>query len=227
MGGPTSLNVDDPSLTADRLELFFNENRDIYRTTRASLTSAWEMPVLVGVVSTGETESSPEISGDSLTLYFSRTTSSASYDLFVSTRDSRTDDWDMPSHLDELSTDDLDTNPTAFDPTRIVFCTGASAATRDIFEATRPSGAGDWNMPVERAELNTSDADAAPVLARGGRLIVFYSDRPGTDGEDLFTADRPSVDDEFTNIRPIDELNTAADEGDPNREIINNIYYCL
>jgi hypothetical protein len=172
--------------------------------------------MLVTSISTsGETESSPEVSTDGRTIYFSRTTPSAGYDLFFATRSMPSGDFGMITHVDELSTDDLDTNPTALGATRMVFCTGASAAERDIFEATRPSGVGDWNGAVERTELNTSDTDAAPILARGGRLILFYSNRPGTSGEDLFMAVRASVDEPFTDIRPIDELNTNGDEGDP------------
>src|SRR5690349_20008434 len=70
-GLPTALfpggGDDDPTLTGDLLELYFNRNSDIYTSTRASVTDAWGTPALVTELSTVYNETTPEITYDGLT----------------------------------------------------------------------------------------------------------------------------------------------------------------
>src|SRR5262245_35691555 len=44
--------VDDPTLTSDLLELYFNANADIYVATRVQATDAWGAPQLIATLST-------------------------------------------------------------------------------------------------------------------------------------------------------------------------------
>src|SRR5262245_53540373 len=60
---------DDPSLTADLRELYFNRASDIYRATRASPSDAWSTPELVAELSSAASETTPEITGDGLTIF--------------------------------------------------------------------------------------------------------------------------------------------------------------
>jgi len=60
---------DDPSLTGDLLELYFNRNDDLFVTERVAIGTPWNSAVRLPI-STGSLETTPEISPDGLTLYF-------------------------------------------------------------------------------------------------------------------------------------------------------------
>src|SRR5688572_9556243 len=64
---------DDPTLTADQLEVYFNSAGNIYTSTRASMNDAWGAPQPLSAVNTAESENTPEVSADGLELFFSRT----------------------------------------------------------------------------------------------------------------------------------------------------------
>ena len=68
---------DDPSLTDDLLEIYFDSNRpgglgndDLWMSRRASVTSPWETPVNLPTLSSSVTDEMPHISGDGLTIYW-------------------------------------------------------------------------------------------------------------------------------------------------------------
>jgi hypothetical protein len=147
-----------------------------------------------------------------LTLYFTR-----SQDIWVSTRDDRSSAWKSPSTVDELNTGDVESNASvSYGDRGLFFARGTSVATRDIYEASRPGTTGTWDTIVARTELNTADLDAGSTVAIDGRLVVFFTARPGdAGGSDLYTATRSGPMAAFTNIVPLSELNTAGDEEDP------------
>lgn len=67
-GTPTSLmlpaNADDPSMTADALELYFNLGGDICVSTRETATDPWGAEVKVEELSSTANETSPEVLPD-------------------------------------------------------------------------------------------------------------------------------------------------------------------
>src|SRR5262245_946591 len=99
----TPVDDDDPTATGDLLELYFNRTNDIYVTKRASLTDPWGAPVAVAELNTGNTETTPEVTYDGLTIYFasSRAGSLGGNDIWRSTRTSRTVPWSTPVHVNE------------------------------------------------------------------------------------------------------------------------------
>src|SRR5262245_23929212 len=64
--------LDDPTLTADMLEIYFNSNRsgndDIWMSTRSTTSSVWNDPTLVAELNTISRESDPEVSYDGLVI---------------------------------------------------------------------------------------------------------------------------------------------------------------
>jgi len=72
----TTLNEDDATLSSTTLEIVFaindavNGGKDLYYASRLSATSAWTMPVPLGLNTVGTSEETPRFSGDDLTLYF-------------------------------------------------------------------------------------------------------------------------------------------------------------
>src|ERR1041385_7966918 len=92
-------NGDAPPLPADLLELYINVNsNDIYRTTRASIADAWTAPVIVPELDVAAAQSTPELTPDGLTMYFSsaRPGSLGSNDIWLTTRGSRAGAWWPP-----------------------------------------------------------------------------------------------------------------------------------
>ncbi len=100
---------DSPSLSADGLSLYFQSDRsggqgyfDLYVATRPSLDAPWGPPENVGVpINTNNDETTPFLSPDGLSLYFSvaiRTWSSTSYvsNMYVSHRKTVSSPWETP-----------------------------------------------------------------------------------------------------------------------------------
>ncbi|HUS33434.1 MAG TPA: hypothetical protein VMZ53_33260 [Kofleriaceae bacterium] len=225
IASPTSLE-DDPSITADRLELFFNSDRpgslggaDIYVTTRATPSDAWTTPVAVPVVNTAYSETTPKISADGLTLYFSSDRpggTNANYDVWVSTRPSRTGAWSAPTWVPELSSvaSDSGANPTS-SMLALVLCSDRDGA-GDLYVAKRAALGDPWGAPSALVEVNSAEGDADPTLAHGDRVIVFISARPGgLGGNDIYMATRSSAAAPFDTPVLLPELNSAMQEEDP------------
>jgi Tol biopolymer transport system component len=66
-----------PGISADGLSLYFSSTRsggraDLWVTTRATFSDPWDPPVVLGsTINSADTDDSPSISRDGLTLYFS------------------------------------------------------------------------------------------------------------------------------------------------------------
>jgi hypothetical protein len=90
----------DPTLTGDRLEVFFTRTAagslgNIYTAKRASVDVPFGEPSLVSVLNTDASEVSPEVSRDGLKIWFIRGTAA-----YFSTRTSRIAGWSVPAQLD-------------------------------------------------------------------------------------------------------------------------------
>ncbi len=142
---------ENPSLTADLLEIYFTSDRDggagdydLYVARRASVEEPFGEPVNVSELSSEEFESSPAVSADGLTLWFGsdREGGVGGNDVWVARRDSRDDAWGEPENVAELNT--------AAD------------------EIPRPLGAGGTTMPLGRRE-------------EGGRYFTYLARRSGPD----------------------------------------------
>jgi len=96
-------------ISADGLELFFGSDRpgglggwDIWVTTRTTINDDWREPVNLGpTVNSSSGDGAPSISADSLSLFFdsSRPGGHGSWDIWVTTRATKDDDWGLPVNL--------------------------------------------------------------------------------------------------------------------------------
>jgi hypothetical protein len=218
---------DDPTVTADLLELYFESDRfdgrgDILVSRRSSPAEPWGAPELVDELSDPSfDEETPEISADGLTILLSiggRPDSLGGSDLYMATRPDRGSAWSAPVHVDELSST-AGEGAAAVDASglRLVLHSGRNGGTMlDLFEATRSTPNAPWSAPQRIDELSTAGTDGTPYLVGGGLVLYFASDRPGSVGElDLFVATRPALDAAFSEPEPVSELNTAASLEDP------------
>jgi hypothetical protein len=216
---------ENPSLTADLLEIYFTSDReggagdyDLYVARRASADDSFGEPENVTELSTESFESSPAVSADGLTLWFGsdREGGAGGNDVWVARRESRDDPWGEAENVAELNT--------AAD------------------EIPRPLGAGETTMPLGRREEggryftylarrsgpdeafsepelieSLVEADVIAVtdawLSPSGDELWYVRGIEGEKG-DIYIARRDG-DGQFVNTGPAPHVNTDADERDP------------
>ena len=208
---------DDPTLTGDLLEVYFNLNGDIYGSTRGAVSDPWPTPVPIAAVnSTTATETTCEVSPDGLELYFSsnRLGGSGGQDIYVSTRQNRGDPFGQPMRIPQLASGGDDVTATTFTPSGLVmYLTSTRAGTLDMYRTTRMSRTTPWAAPMLVTELQTPGTETEPTLTPGETLMVFSGDGPGI--RDLYTTSRATAAAPWETPVPIAELNTGASEEDP------------
>lgn len=217
---------DDPTFTADLLELYFSSDRaggaglsDIWVSRRTSPSLPWGAPTPVVELNLGSDDALPGVSPDGLTLWISsdRPGGFGTYDIWVSTRPSRTAPWSAPVLAADLSSTAEDLAPQVSEDglTMVITSTRPGGpGGRDLCWSTRASPAAPWRTPVLIEGVNTAADDSEGRLMPGGLELYFRSASPAGD-TDLFVARRASVADAFSAPQPITELDTAANEDDP------------
>jgi hypothetical protein len=217
---------DDPTLTADMLEIFFDSKRpggkgggDIWTSTRGSLTGAWSTPINVGVLNTADGETTPEVSPDGLTIHFSssRTGGLGSGDIYVATRASRTAPWSAPKHVKELCSADGDYAPTVSHDLKymIMSSTRPGIGDFDLYTVTRAKVTDTWSAPALRNDLDTTYVETDPWYNKARTVIYFATDRPGGKGSwDIWRATRPTASGSFGAPAPVPELNSPQNDSD-------------
>lgn len=103
-GGAMALG-DDPSVTADGLELYFNDDRVIRVATRATISAPWSAPTAASGL--GGMVFSPFVSADGLTMWGLDT----ALDIVVATRVSRSSVWSQATRIAAVSSGADDDGP--------------------------------------------------------------------------------------------------------------------
>ncbi|MHC4119032.1 MAG: LamG-like jellyroll fold domain-containing protein [Planctomycetota bacterium] len=197
-----------PSISADGLTLFFVSELpggygflDLFVTKRVTKEDDWGTPVNLGAtVNSSTSDSSPSISADGLSLYFSsmRPGGSGLHDVYVTTRAAKEDGWGTPVNLGTT------VNSSGHDSTSSISADGlllffyydpdpAEAGGEDIWVTTRPNVGEPWGPPLNPgASLNTAYGEWCPTISPDG-LSLYFSDfqspRPGgVGGEDIWQA---------------------------------------
>jgi hypothetical protein len=227
---PSVGKYDDPSVTQDLLQLFFNvdfpkekdASEDIWVVTRASRDEPWGRAEPVTELNTSARETGIAISPDGLTIWFSSDRDGDGLDVYVSTRESADPSarspWSEPVRVTSLSTDDDDlVSGISVDQLTLTLARREGPGKDyDIYISTRSSLDAEWSPAVPLDALNTDgkDGDASVVGADG--LTLVYTQGPDGGHGDLFMARRPSLDAPFNadDVTALDELNTEYDERD-------------
>ncbi len=212
---------DDPTLTDDMLVIVFNSDRDfgdddLFMSERASATDSWSAPRSLDELNTNAAETTPEMSGDGLVLYFasSRLGGYGGYDIYRSTRASRADRWSAPAHVDSLSSPQSDSAAAPIMGETITAIVIESRSTSPyILESRRPSAAVDWGAAVPLA-LGGDGTDRSAMLETTGLGLWFDSNRTGGMGYDIYLALRPDLDSPFGVPTRIDELASIGTDTD-------------
>lgn len=211
---------DDPTLTGDMLEIYYNRGADIWVSTRATVTAAWGAPQPATGLSSASTETNPEITPDGLTIFFASTRphpdAKGSYDIFVATRASRVAAWSTPTPVKELNTADSDHAGPAPDLlTMIVIRDGVgSLGAHDLLISTRPSTGSLWSAPAPLSTLNSSAQESSAWLDVSATLLYYASSRQAAN-HDIYLSIRPGAGQPFGAPLNLTSLNSADTDEDP------------
>lgn len=214
-GNPTA-GGDDPTFSADQLELYFELNSEVMRMTRSSLADSWSAPQPVAELSDpAYDETTPELSYDGLTMLVVRKlagSASTDTDIWIATRPSVTAPWAPPTKVTELSSPALESDPVlALDGQLMFFARKPVGEDPDIYQSTRETP-GPWS-PIESVPaINTIAAEGSPFLSVDALTLYLSSSRSG--GFDLFVSTRPTLNDAFSTPSAIVELTTENEEHD-------------
>lgn len=220
--GTAGSNEDDPTVTADLLELYFNARHasgegawDIWVATRSNTQAPWGAPRLVSELSTEIEETSPGVSADGLSLWFTRHTACGRTDeIMVAERPGRAQPWGEPRCVDGLNSpvEEFGLEVT-FDGLQMIF-TSDRRGSNDLFISERSEVANNWGFPALLTAVNSDWSDGDGQLSAGGLTLLFASTRPGG-SSDLYWSNRTSLAAEFSVPKPIAELNSNVGDTDP------------
>ena len=180
----------------------------------APMLGPWGEPQPIAELNTNSNEDDPSLTGDGLEIYFGSDRQGAPEDVWRATRDSPSAPWRTPERVAELSSPQTDSNIKVSGDGLTIFVTSTRGSVdTDLYVAKRPDRSAPWGTPVRIAELCSAQGDwcacARPDLLR----ITFCSNRDGD--EDLYLAERATVEDPWGAPVQIAELASAVDECDP------------
>jgi hypothetical protein len=234
-----TVRTDNPTLTADLLEIYFTSERvsgngDVWYARRSSRSQRFISPQPVAEVNTANFETSAAISADGLTLWFGsdRPNGVGSTDIWVVSRASRSDPWSTPpQNVNELNTagEDIPRPPGQHGLVMPLASKQTPQSVYQTYLAERASSGALFGDPVLIAELAEPDLSTVDGFLTDDGLTFFYSRSPlqlltdagpVVDGgalptADLFVAWRRSLNEKFSYPQPLDDLNTPGDERDP------------
>jgi WD40 repeat protein len=230
--GTDSDNEDNPSLTADLLQIFFTSNLeddddtgvDVFTARRSSIDTDFGEARRLSAVSTDGFDTSPSISLDGLTLWVGSEVASddddddEDVDIVRFTRPSAAADaWDDGTPETALNSSAKDIpRPLALDET--VMPLGSQRDDDGVYLTylAQRSGPGQpFGTPTLISELVQSDRSTVDAfLSNDGRLLFFNWEPDDGEGE-LYMAWRKSVTEPFNTPLPLTEINTSGDERDP------------
>jgi hypothetical protein len=216
--------TDNPSLTADMLEIFFTSEReggaaDIFVAQRAERADPFGAVQRVAELSAAGIETSPAVSADGLTLWFAsdRAGGQGDLDIWVATRGARDDAWSAPRNLPVLNSGEKDIPRPPGQRARIM----PMASDRDalgfyrILFAERAEADAPFGEPAPVPEFVFDDESTVDGFLSDDGLTLFYVSGPAFGPADMFVASRRSTSDPFEAHLSLDELNTENDERDP------------
>src|SRR6185437_9926674 len=192
---------DNPTLTADLLEIYFTTDRvsgngDVWFASRSSPSAPFGTPAAVTAVNGDSFETSSAISADGLTLWFGsdRPGGAGTNDIWVSQRPSRDAPWSTPVNVVALNgpDDDIPRPPgqhalvMPMASTKVTAANPASANYQTYLAARATTGA-PFGAPVAIPELDYPDRSTVDGFLTDDGLTLFFSSAPATAPVDAAT----------------------------------------
>lgn len=216
--------TDNPSLTADMLEIFFTSERnggpaDVFVASRTERAMPFGDVRRVDEVSAPGIETSPAVSADGLTLWFAsdRAGGLGGLDIWASTRASRGAGWSSPANLTLLNTSGNEIPRPPGQRARVMpmASDGDSPPFYRVQFAERSDASSPFGAPLPIAELVFPDESTVDAFLTDDGLTLFYVSGPPFGPADMYVASRRSTEEPFEQPMPVDELNSPDDERDP------------
>jgi hypothetical protein len=196
---------DNPTLTADLLEIYFTTDRvsgngDVWFASRSSPSAPFGTPAAVTAVNGASFETSSAISADGLTLWFGsdRAGGAGGNDIWVSQRASRAGAWSTPVNVIALNSpaDDIPRPPGQHALVMPMASTQVTAkdpvvGNYQTYLAARATTGAPFAAPVPILELDYSDRSTVDGFLTDDGLTMFFSSAPVTEAAD---AAAPPVD---------------------------------
>ncbi len=210
--------TDDPTLTGDMLELYFDSDRDgtgdIYLARRDAVGDPWSPPTKVVELSTDAIdENTPDVSLDGLEMFFSRKNPMFG-DMMHSTRLTRFVAWSPPQFVTQLNTPDAEGSPSIAASGLTLYLVRNVNNNNELMTSTRSSLTSPLSPPTVIAELSSPDFDS-DCDVRSDELEILWGSLRGSTQIDIWRATRASTSEPFGSLERLDELATSGDDGDP------------
>jgi Tol biopolymer transport system component len=211
---------DDPALTGDLTQLYFDSRRDggsgredLWHSTRASASDAWATPAPVAELNTSGRETGIALAADGLTVWFSsdRSGGAGGLDVYVATRATPSAAFEPATRVESLSSKG-DDQISFVDPSQ----TTAFMARRDgedddydLYIVRRATQLEPWSAATPLTALNTDEGESDAFSVEGGARLLF------TRAGDLYLAERGASPDEYAQAVPLTSVNSEQDDRDP------------
>jgi hypothetical protein len=208
-----SSDEEEPTLTADMLEIYFSRDQEIWCSKRSDLASSWSAPV--PLITGSFPYSHPSVSADGLLLLYS-SDESAQYreNINAMQRASRADPWGEPAPVVELNTTEKELAGGMTPDKRLLVLMRTEKSDFNLFLTTRGSAEAPWGTPQPIDALSSPGTENRPWISPAATVIYFDSDRPGAAMRDIFVSVRPDPAATWGPPAPLTSLNTSADDSD-------------
>lgn len=211
---------DDPSFTADGLEMYLdaNDNDRIHVATRASRSDPWGEPLPVEAVGEDANGKTPWITPDGLQLYFAadRDGGAGVSDIWWLERPNRQSPWGVAQPLSSVNSPLEEFAPSLCADGLQLVLTRANVGLggQELWLARRDSVEAPWQVPELMTVNDPTMKDSDAVLSPDG-LEIWWVRGVSAGDDDLYVARRATADEPFATPMPAMELNSTAAEGDP------------
>jgi hypothetical protein len=217
--------LDNPTLTADLLEIFFTAgvaetDTDVWTARRASRDRLFERPERLAEINSPAFETSSAISGDGLSLWFgsTRARDPGDHDIWLATRSSRGAEWSPPREVPELRSNGMDI-PRPPGQHGLAMPMASDRLTPGFYQtflAMRSDPSAAFTAPALIDELSFAGSATTDAFLSDDGLTLFFSSNMPPQPQDLYVAWRRSTSEGFDSYAALADLNTVdADERDP------------
>lgn len=218
----------EPYLTPDCLQIYFASGRadatakgheDVWSATRPDTAQPFSDVANVGWLNSQYTDEKVAFSGDGTQVFLStdRPGGPGHSDIWWATRSSPGASFGALAPVAVVNTTAPEYDPwLSADGLRLYFVTTEAGKTdQDIVMATRASPSSQFGAPVVVPKINSSENDDNPALSSDELLIIFGSNRPGSQGDDLWYAVRTDRDVPFSTPERVPGANSAGYDSEP------------
>ena len=213
--------TDNPTLTADGLEIFYTArdgDADVYHSVRSSPSGPFGPREPIESVSSDSFDTSPAISADGLTLWLAseRDGGQGKLDIWVSKRNSRDAAWPSPELVEALNSEKREIPRPPGAKGLIMPLSSDRDGPYWIYLAHRDSADAEFGAPELVASLADPARTAVDAFLTDDGLTLFFTGGPvDNDKLDLYVCERSSLESDFGPAEPLTALNTEHDERDP------------